>query len=189
MRHAFFDKDEDGDPISPEYREDVYRNRDTAEWTSTFLEDGKKVIERPEIVIHNEKYGWVTEGGNIAYVDLPDSGFVLEYDKPTGFPSRTSPKKEHAERVFGEDASYFSANRDGLRVIRREELAGPFSIDGSFEPYNYNPHTGGRSTNRSSQDWFFPSTLTQSVILSQKDYDEIMAKYRELGELLSQIQT
>ena len=117
LRNAYFDK-ADGNFISPEYRESVFSNHGKGEWTSTFLQDGTKAIERPENIVYR-KGVWIAEGGKIIRVELPPSGWALEYDKPTGFPSRTSHKKEDAKEIFGNDTSYFYHVDSSLRAVMR----------------------------------------------------------------------
>ena len=96
LSHAFFDKNPDGSFVSPYYGLSVLSKRGLGEWTSTFLLDGKEAIERPEEVSYNGRL-WVAKGGKRTKVELPPWGWALEYDKPTGFPSRTSKNKEDAE--------------------------------------------------------------------------------------------
>lgn len=154
LRHAFFDKNPDVSWVSPKYRKSVLSKRSYGEWTSTFLEDGKKAVERPENVVYRNGV-WILEGGKVTPVELPPDGWTLEYDKPTGFPSRVSQKRKDAEKVFGNDVSYFYAARNGLRVVWRVfDLfggVGPFGVLAIYEPANRPLIIGGRSCRRSEQ--------------------------------------
>ncbi len=152
-RHAFFDTNPGGYFISPEYRQSVCSAKGYGEWTSTFLRDGKECIERPERVFYDKKRGlWMIEGGKVSRVELPPNGFVLEYDKPTGFPSRTSQHREDAEKVFGDDTSYSWLNENGLRVaLRGFDLrdGGPFYVHADFGPGKKSSSIGTRSCRKS----------------------------------------
>ncbi len=133
LRHAYFDKNPDGSWISPEYRQNVRSIRGHGEWTFTFLRNSKEAIERPEQIHYDQKRGlWLAEGGKVSRVELPPDGWALEYDKLTGLPSRTSENKDDAEKIFGEDNSYFYSNRSGLRAAVRD-----FGLI-SFGPFNIN---------------------------------------------------
>ncbi len=143
LRHAFFGGSED-------YKQSVLANAGYGEWTSTFLQDGKKAVERPEKVVYGNGV-WILEGGKVTSVELPPGGWTLEYDKPTGFPSRTSKKRKDAEEVFGDDTSYFYATRSGtMAVLRYFDLSnyGPFCIDAVSKPYNRDSVVGGRACSR-----------------------------------------
>ena len=111
IRHAFFGGSND-------YKQSALSKRGYGEWTSTFLRDGREAIERPENIVYRNGV-WVVEGGKVTQVELPPDGWTLEYDKPTGFPSRTSSNRKDAEKVFGDDTSYFYAMRDGVRAVLR----------------------------------------------------------------------
>lgn len=124
LMHAFFDKTAGGVFVSPEYRQSMLPQSALStkryEWTSTFLWKGKELIEKPERVFYDEKHElWIAEAriDNIHRVETPNNGWVLEYDKSTGFPSRTSKNKKKAENKFGGDASYFDKSEDGLRAV------------------------------------------------------------------------
>lgn len=133
LRHAFFDKKPDGSFVSPEYRQSVRSKRGYGEWISTFLRDNKEAIERPEQIRYNQKFGsWLAEGGKVSRVELPPDGWTVEYDRPTGLPSKTSIDRKDAEKVFGEDTSYFHSNKSGLRIAVRDfgiNGPGPFNIN------------------------------------------------------------
>ncbi len=136
LLHAFFGRNPDGSWVSPEYRENM--ESESGEFTSTFLQNGALSIERPESLSYDKKIGlWIAEGGNAVRIELPHDGWVVEYDEPTGWPSRTSPNKNDAKRAFGGDASYFSAIRKGLRAAAREYYVsdyGKFFINARFTP-------------------------------------------------------
>ena len=153
LRHAFFGKNLDGSFVSDDYRQSVLSKRGYGEWTSTFLQDGKLVIERPERVFCYEKHGLrIAEGGKVTKVELPPVGWTLEYDNPTGFPSRTSQKREDAEKVFGDDTSYFYYSDNGLRAVLRcfdRSDIGPFYVDADFVPDSWGWGFGGRECRRS----------------------------------------
>jgi len=154
LRHAYFGKNPDGSFVSPEYRESVLSKRGYGEWTSTFLRDGKEAVERPQR-IECENGVWRAEGGNVAKVELPPEGWVLEYDMPTGFPSKTSQKRKDAEKVFGNDTSYFWYNDNGLRaVLRYFSLLddGPFYVYAGDGPVDRDSFIGVRSASRLEQD-------------------------------------
>ncbi|OGI15655.1 hypothetical protein A3K63_04455 [Candidatus Micrarchaeota archaeon RBG_16_49_10] len=150
LRYAYFGKNSDGSFVSPEYRESVLSNRGRGEWTSTFLRDGREAVERPENVVYRNGV-WVAEGGKVARLELPPEGWALEYDMPTGFPSRTSQKRKDAEKVFGDDTSYFWYNSKGLRaVLRGFGLSdfGPFCVVADFVPGDRGSGSGVRSASR-----------------------------------------
>lgn len=152
LRHAFFDKNDDNSFVSPEYRQSVLSKRGYREWTSTFLRDGKEAVERPEKVFYDEEHNlWIAEGGKVIKVELPPDGWTLEYDIPTGFPSRTSSKRKDAEKVFGDDTSYFWKSDNGLRVVLRDfalDDDGPFCVDADYEPDRRYSDIGSRSCRR-----------------------------------------
>lgn len=154
LRHAYFGKNPDGSFVSPEYRENVLSKRGYGEWASTFLRDGKEVVERPQNMEYKNGV-WRAEGGNVARVELPPEGWVLEYDVPTGFPTRTSQKREDAERVFGNDTSYFWYNNNGLKAVLRNFYrydSGPFYVNAYYGPDNRSSSIGVRSASRLEQD-------------------------------------
>lgn len=113
LRSAYFERNPDGSWLCPSYRESVLANRGYGEWTSTMLKDGKIVVENPEILLY-KNCNWLVEGGRNTLVELPPEGWVLEYDKGTGLPCRTSRAKKDAENLFGEDASYFYGGKRGF---------------------------------------------------------------------------
>jgi hypothetical protein len=192
LRRAFFDKNPIGSWVSPEYKESVLSKRGCGEWTSTFLRDGKEAIERPEKVFYDEKHKlWVAEGGKVKKVELPFDGWTLEYDKPTGFPSRTSQNRKHAERVFGNDTSYFYASKNGLRAVSQHFSFfnyGPFSVDASCAPDYWYSYFGSHSCRRSEQD--AQRLATPVYVMNQKEYDilvEVSTDDARVRELLSKI--
>ena len=129
LRHAFFGGFFD-------YWQSVHSYRGFGEWTSTFLRDGKEVVERPGNLICRNGV-WVLEGGKVTPVELPPDGWTLEYDIATGFPSRTSKDREDAEKIFGDDASRFWNNEDGVRPVARiffHGEGGPFCVDAGCVP-------------------------------------------------------
>lgn len=170
LRHAYFDA-QDGtvitceqnergvyvpmrtDFVSPEYRKNVQSKRGYGEWTSTFLEDGKRAIERPENVVYKNGV-WRAEGGKVTLVEIPPDGWTLEYDKPTGFPSRSSQNRKDAEKVFGDDTSYCYFNSNGLRAALRGfglDDSGPFYVGAVCVPGGRRSAVGGRACSRSEQ--------------------------------------
>ena len=146
VRHAFFGGSND-------YKQSALSKRGYGEWTSTFLQDGKRAIERPDNVAYRNGV-WVVDGGKVTQVELPPDGWTLEYDKPTGFPSRTSQKRKDAEAVFGDDTSYFYATRVGVRAVLRLftlDDCGPFFVYALYGPDHRDSHFGGRACHRSEQ--------------------------------------
>ncbi|MFH1106107.1 MAG: hypothetical protein V1731_02765 [Candidatus Aenigmatarchaeota archaeon] len=141
LRHAYFDKDSSGKWVCPEYR-DIVRGDKNNDLTSTFLLDGNRCVEHPTN-LHKEKTFyqgrerkvWIVQG-NVKNIELPPEGWILEFDKPTGLPSRTSNQYEDAEKIFGSDASAFRYSRRGLRAVSRRNLgfAGTFVIDATRNP-------------------------------------------------------
>jgi len=112
--------------------------------------DGKVVIERPKKVKFRNGV-WRAEGGKVTEVELPPEGWILEYDELTGLPSRTSPYKRYAERVFRDDTSYFSYYPDGLRAVIRSfgfGNNGPFHVLASYVPASNFTIVGVRSVSR-----------------------------------------
>jgi hypothetical protein len=180
LRHAFFGGSED-------YKQSALAKRGYGEWTSTFLQDGKKAVERPENVVYRNGV-WVVEGGKVTPVELPPDGWTLEYDKPTGFPSRTSQKRKDAEKVFGDDTSYFYATRNGTRAVLRDFFlndSGPFYVDASYGPDAGDSGVGGRACRRSEQDaqrLATPIEGADTVTMSLKEYMTLMENYRQLTE-------
>lgn len=199
LRHAFFDKNDDNSFVSPEYRQSVLSKRGYGEWTSTFLRDGREAVERPEKVFFDEKHElWVVEGGKVIKVELPPDGWTLEYDIPTGFPSRTSSKRKDAEKVFGDDTSYFWKSDNGLRAVLRGfslRGSGPFCVDAGCGPDLRPSFFGSRSCRRYEQDakrLTTPSKLTTKgrpalYVMGQAEYETLTKKHQEIGELLSKI--
>lgn len=143
LRHAFF--------TNNDYRQSARSRKGRGEWTSTFLQDGKRAIEMPENVVYRNGV-WVVEGGKTILVELPPNGWTLEYDKPTGFPSRTSQNKKDAEKVFGDNASIYHSNSNGLMVVSRlfdVYGSGPFFVLANCKPDAVNSYVGGRACRRS----------------------------------------
>jgi len=123
-----------GDWLCPEYRTAVHDEKGRGERTCVFLQDGKEIIVRPESISY-ENGVWRAEG-HFDKVELPPEGFVLEYDKPTGMPSRTGSEKD-AKKIFGKDRSYFWYNPNGLRAVRRGfcyDDYGPFDVSAYYDP-------------------------------------------------------
>ncbi len=144
LRHAFFGGSND-------YKQSALSKRGYGEWTSTFLQDGKRAVERPENVVYRNG-DWVLEGGKVTPVELPPNGWVTEYDNPTGFPSRTSLKRKDAENVFGDDTSYFYRTTSGVRVVLRDfgpDDIGPFCVGAACGPGYKESGVGGRACRRS----------------------------------------
>ena len=140
LRHAFFGGSED-------YKQSVLSKYGYGEWTSTFLRDDREAIENPSNVVYRNGV-WVLEGGKVSDVELPPNGWTLEYDKPTGFPSRTSQNRKDAEKVFGDDTSYFYRNMSGTRVVLRGFVlgdGGPFYVDADCGPDSRYSYVGGRA--------------------------------------------
>ena len=156
LRHAFFDRNPDGTYVSEAHRQNVLDARNRGEWTSAFLHDGKELVVRPEKVFMSAGDIYATEGGRVVRVETPPDGWVLEYDIPTGFPSRTLDDTEGliaAERIFGDDRSYFHAGRDGLRAIVCSNgwfsrNYGPFYVNAICNPNAHNSDFGVRSVRR-----------------------------------------
>ena len=163
LRHAYFDKNLDGSWISPDYRVSVLSKKSYGEWVSTFFQDGRRIIERPERVIYNEKHElWIAEGGRVTPVEPPPNGWVLEYDKTTDFPSKTSRKRKDAEQIFDDDSSYFYRSVKGLKAIFLATDIGPFYIDASHNPDHAHLFIGIRICHRSEQNKKFLATLIHS---------------------------
>lgn len=184
LRHAFV--------TSPEYKQSVLARRGYGEWTSTFLQDGKKAVERPENVVYRNGV-WIVEGGKVTPVELSPDGWTLEYDKPTGFPSRTSQKRKDAEKVFGDDTSYFYATRSGTRAVWRYFPLcgnGPFCVHADWEPVNRDSSIGGRPCRRSEQAAKQLATPVSAenadaeptISMSMQEYVTLMDNYRTLTE-------
>ncbi len=138
LRHAY--------ETSQEIERSVRGNLKKGEWTATFLRDGKEVVERPEKVHYDEKSGlWIAEGGDVHRVDLPPEGWALDYEQ-RGFPTRTGTREE-AEKVFGEDASYFWAGSNGLRAVGRgfcDLDSSPIGVSAYWYPDDGLDHIGSR---------------------------------------------
>src|SRR3989338_6199867 len=121
-------------------------------WTSTFLDGTKKVLNIPENLVCR-KGVWIAEGGTTSPVELPPLGWALEYDKPTGFPSRTEPKREVAERFVDDEPSYFNYRNEGLKSVfhRRTKNMGPFYINACNSPDSFLWEIGGRMCYRNER--------------------------------------
>ncbi len=118
LMHAYFSRNHDDLYLSPEYRKNVHSNVGHGEWTSTFLENGNTVVERPnELICENNI--WKAKGGKRTAVELPDNGWILEYDKKTGFPVNTCSNQNDAKKMFGDDASYFWRSDNNLMPVMR----------------------------------------------------------------------
>ena len=146
LRHAF--------ETNNDYKQSVLSTRGYGEWTSTFLKDGNIAIENPENVVCRNGV-WVIEGGKVSLVELPPNGWVLEYDKPTGLPSRTSQKRKDAENVFGYDTSDFLASKKMVSAILREfdpGDRGPFNVFACCKPTDSGIYIGGRTCRREDQN-------------------------------------
>lgn len=106
---AYFGQDENGKWISPEFR-DVWK-RDVGEsHTSTFLYKREELVELPELIYRSDRFGWRAEGGKRTKIEVPYSGWVVEYDKDTGWPVETSEDFDKAEQNFGDDVSHFDSS-------------------------------------------------------------------------------
>ncbi len=131
LRHAY--------ETNPEIRKNIDRNLHEGEWTATFLRNGE-VVERPRRVYYDKKRRiWRADGGVVHNVDLPDEGWVLQYDPVTGLPTKTGPREESRE-IFGKE-SYFWVRYTDLVAIKREygrrgimDSDGPFGISAVWTP-------------------------------------------------------
>ncbi|MBI5347638.1 MAG: hypothetical protein HZB66_03435 [Candidatus Aenigmarchaeota archaeon] len=93
------------------------------ERSSSFILFGDK-LDRG-ILTHNAaglaytRNGVIVLGGErVGEVYVPDSNWILEFDFEQGWVTKTGPFEEATE-IWGDDASYFSANRSGLRNASR----------------------------------------------------------------------
>ncbi len=155
LRYAFFSKVE-GNFVSSAYRKSIRSRPGYGEWTSTFLQNGKILIERPEDFygLHNPRDIRV-KNGKRTKIKLPEKGWVVEYDDTTGFPIGTSKNKEDAEKIFGDDASYFYPDSNGLRVVSIYydlHNHGPFYINTHFGINVKHSKFGGRRCYNSKQE-------------------------------------
>ncbi len=139
LRYAF--------DTDPDIKRSIMEKR-TAEWTCSFVRDGRELIERPHNIVLEGSYSpshavkdrarWRIEGGRRTKIRLPPDGWILSYDRRTGLPTRTDPRatdsySEEAIRAYGwDEASQFSGPLPGLVALYRDWLAlrsrGPFSI-------------------------------------------------------------
>ena len=182
LRHAFFGGSDD-------YKQSVLSKRGYGEWTSTFLRDGREAIENPANVVYRNGV-WVLEGGKVTPVELPPDGWTLEYDKPTGFPSRTSQKRKDAKKIFGDDTSYFYRTTSGVRAVLRSFLlddGGPFFVDAVCEPGGGGSGIGRRAGRRPEQVAGQLATPLESgaeptISMSMQAYVTLMENYRQLTE-------
>ena len=187
LRHAFFGGSED-------YRQSALSERGYGEWTSTYLQDGKRAIERPENVVYRNGI-WIAEGGKVTPVELPPNGWALEYDKPTGFPSRTSEKRKDAEKVFGDDTSYFYRATSNVRAVLRYfnfGADGPFYVSAGYLPDSRDSNFGGRACRRSEQAAEQLATPLESgpepiISMSMQEYQSLLEAHQRVGDLLSRI--
>ncbi len=133
---------------SEEFRSKALARRGYGEWTSTLLRDGKELIESP--VLRQEESGlWVVEDCCPVPVEIPEDGWVEEYDLRTGLPSKTVPRKTFAsDEAHDRGMSYFFARRQGLVVVSVEhnELEnGRFYVRASDSLHNRIAYLGARS--------------------------------------------
>ncbi len=149
LKRAYFDKVQDRF-VSPEYRNSIVSNPSRGEWTATFLENGKTIIERPRELVY--EYGfWRAIGGRRTEIGPPPNGWVVKYDDRTGFPIETSEDRKYAKEIFGDDASYFSSEKSGFRpvFVYFDSLNNSrFSISASFKLDQGNAKIGGRQCHR-----------------------------------------
>jgi hypothetical protein len=135
---------------------------------------------------------WVVEGGKITPVELPPDGWTLEYDKPTGFPNRTSQKRKEAEKVFGDDTSYFYATRSGVRAVLRGFYigdSGRFYVCAFCQPDDRSSGVGVRLSSRSEQD--AKHLATPVYVMAEPDYkvlERVAEGNPEIAEILPRIQ-
>ncbi|MCX6815830.1 MAG: hypothetical protein NT120_03190 [Candidatus Aenigmarchaeota archaeon] len=143
LRYAF--------ELDPSIRKNAVERIGYGEITSSFLRNGMELIERPEAFVRTKR-GAAVKGGRVYRVKPPPNGWVVEYDNVTGFPVRTGKKEEAIER-FGETASFFMYNKDGLYIISRENTEdglfkvryGPFFLRACFRPWIEEINIGSRS--------------------------------------------
>ncbi len=165
----------------PKYREAVKNQSGMGEWLSTFIEDDKRVIVRPERVFEHEKYGWIADNGTVIWLDfeMPESSgdFILELCPITGLVKKVTKSREEAEERFGDDASrcYINDkdNREGLRQVCRYCLSysGPVYLSTLCTPGDRDDDLGSRSCRRSEQDAKHLATPLYSA--SQEEIDEL----------------
>ncbi|MBI2971883.1 MAG: hypothetical protein HYY37_05680 [Candidatus Aenigmarchaeota archaeon] len=200
LRYAYCGRNPDGSFVSPDYKQSVRSMRGRGEWTSTFLRDGREAIENPENFVCRNGI-WVVEGGKVSPVELPPDGWTLEYDKPTGFPSRTSQERRNAEGVFGNDASYFYRNTRGVRAVLRNfglNDSGPFYVNASYGPADGDSYVGARSCRREPDTRNASVDVGQSMerralpvyAMGQAEYDALLQLAQgnpQLEEILSRI--
>ena len=163
LSHAFFGKYPDGRWVSPDYRGSIiFSPMHYSEFTSTFKQPREPsrgevipkgyapiiIINRPQRIFCHEEDRWVAEYESGIDFHEPPRGYILKIDKQTGFPIETSPEKEDAEKIFGNDASYFYPAPYGLRTVIRCSGYGPFDIDATLHPGESHFQTGARSVCR-----------------------------------------
>ncbi len=180
LRHAFFGG-------SPEYRKFIVSNMGCGEWTSTFLEDGKTIIEKPELIYENGL--WKAKGGKRISIELPEDGWTLEYDKLTGIPLKTSPNKKYAAEIFGDYASYFSAFREGLTVFMQTFYNtgnyGPFSVAADCNPDFRHHYMVGRECLRVNPDLKIEIPAdndNKEITISLEEYTVLKENLRKMTE-------
>ncbi len=155
LTHAFYGTDNDGSLLSPDYTRSVMSAPAYGEYIATFVYGHKRAIERPQkLFTTGGQWRWIAEAGRLIPIELPPDGWVVEHDKPTGFPSRTSPNKHNAENIFGDKASYFAvasyAKTDMLLgLIRRYNTAGyGYFCTMATSVHLRDSHIGGRACRR-----------------------------------------
>lgn len=178
LRHAF--------ETSPEYRTTVENTGGKGEWTSTFLENGKYLIERPQRIVY-ENGVWKAEKGE--RIKLPiraslQNGWATKYFR--GFPVEVGSKKD-AERVFGKDRSYFWVNNNGLRAVLRLHdwllvSNGPFSVDANFESDSRNDDVGVRAASRLSNSEAVATPEKITVEFTPEEYSQYIGFLERLKE-------
>lgn len=187
-RYAFFEGSED-------FRKMIKQNIGTWYWTSTWLRNGEEVIERPEHVFYDkERKVWVADRGIGTWLgfEIPENGWVLEYDTITGIPKRTTSRKEEAQEVFGDNASKTYINKNGLRPVfcGCGSVGGPFCVGAGCGPDGRDNGIGWRSHRRQEQDAEHLAT-PQIYTLSGAEVDELhilqeqlKAQPEEISELM-----
>lgn len=159
--HAYFGKDENGDHICPQYRRSVLREKETGEWTSTFIIQGEErdniiLVNRPEEFFIDE-YGQLSieySEKNSFEISNPPAGYIISIDSLTGWPVKTG-DRDAAMNALGGDFNYFQRPNkiNGISAVARFFYSlgkGTFYICTGINPTSYDGNIGVRTCRRAA---------------------------------------
>ena len=153
-------KEIEGEYLCPQYRRSVIRERETGEWTSTFVIQGESpynltMVNRPKRFVINE-LGQISleyDEKNSFNIRSPSKGYVISYDSFTGWPSKTGDRGAAME-ALGE-LNYFEIPEkiNNISVVARFFYSpgkGAFCVCVGLNPASYDGNIGVRSCRRAA---------------------------------------